>query len=424
MPKRRADLFGDIARFSALHAAARRAVRGKRGKPGAAAFMANQERELLRLERQLTDGTWRPGRYVEIPIRDPKPRLVSAAPFRDRVVHHALCAVLAPIWERGFIDDSYANRAGFGTHRAIARYEQYRDRYRHVLRADIFRFFPAIDHAILKATFRRRIACENTLWLLDAIVDGSNPQEPVNLYFPGDDLFTPFERRRGLPIGNLTSQWFANLYLDGFDHFVKEVLRAPYLRYVDDIALFHDDPAVLASWRERIETYLVGRRLKLHPVKSFIASTTEPATFLGFVLCGDGRRRLPEEAVRRFRNRLRGLRDRWRAGTVAASEVQQRLFSWIAHAEHADTRRLRHALFRGGWFDPLWEPDGPPVEPVLRGGSWNNKPRNVRSAKRNRNDPTNRNNNTGFRLASTPSHARAGASKDAPGAREGIHGPS
>jgi retron-type reverse transcriptase len=424
MPKHHVDLFDKIASFPALHAAARRAIRGKRGKPGAAAFMANLERELLRLVRQLNDATWRPGRYVEIPIRDPKPRLVSAAPFRDRVVHHALCAVLAPIWERGFIDDSYANRAGFGTHRAIARYEQYRDRYRHVLRADIFRFFPAIDHAILKAAFRRRIACERTLWLLDAIVDGSNPQEPVNLYFPGDDLFSPFERRRGLPIGNLTSQWFANLYLDGFDHFVKEVLRAPYLRYVDDFALFHDDPAVLAGWRDRIETYLVGRRLRLHPDKSFVAPTAEPTTFLGFVLCGDGRRRLPEESVRRFRNRLRGLRDRWRAGAVGAEEVQQRLFSWIAHAEHANTRRLRHALFRGGWFDPLWEPDGPPVERTLRGGSWNNKPRNVRSANRNRNDTTNRNNNNGFRLASTPSSAGAGAFKDAPGAREGIHGPS
>ena len=80
---------------------------------------------------------------------------------------------------------------------------------------------------------------------MDLIVDGSNPQEPVNLYFAGDDLFEPFQRRRGLPIGNLTSQFFANLYLDGFDHFVTEVLRAPYVRYVDDFALFHDDPAVL-----------------------------------------------------------------------------------------------------------------------------------------------------------------------------------
>jgi len=111
------------------------------------------------------------------------------------------------------------------------------------------RYFPSIDHANLKAEFRRRIACARTLALMDAIVDGSNPQEPVMLHFPGDDLFEPHRRRRGLPIGNLTSQFFANLYLDGFDHFVTEVLRAPYVRYVDDFALFDDDPAVVAQWR-------------------------------------------------------------------------------------------------------------------------------------------------------------------------------
>lgn len=424
MPRRHNDLFPAIASFAALHGAAMKAIRGKRAKPGAAGFMANLEKELLRLEARLNQGTWRSGGYTVIQVLDPKPRMVSAAPFRDRVVHHALCNVVAPIWERGFIADSYANRKGYGTHQAIARYEHYRDRHLYVLRADIWRYFPAIDHEILKRDFRRRIACEKTLWLMDAIVDGSNPQEPVNRYFPGDDLFSPLLRRRGLPIGNLTSQWFANYYLDGFDHFVKEVLRAPYVRYVDDFALFHNDPAVLTEWRGRIEEYLLGRRLVLHPAKTFIAPTREDAAFLGHVLCAHGKRRLPEEAIRRFRNRLRGLRDRWRIGTVEGEEVRQRVFSWIAHAENAHTWRLRHALFRGGWFDPLWEPDGPPVGRVLRGGSWNNKPQNARSANRNRNEPTNRNNNTGFRPASTLPPARAGIFTEMPGVPGSIHGPS
>ena len=142
---------------------------------------------------------------------------------------------------------------------------------------------------------------------MDRIVDGSNPQEPVNLWFAGDDLFEPHRRRRGLPIGNLSSQFFANLYLDGFDHFVTEVLAAPYLRYVDDFALFHDDPACLAQWRARIEEYLAGRRLKLHPAKTVIQRTAEPSTFFGFELHAGGFRRLPEDNLRRFRNRLRGL---------------------------------------------------------------------------------------------------------------------
>jgi RNA-directed DNA polymerase len=231
-------------------------------------------------------------------------------------------------------------------------YERYRNRHAYVLRCDIYRYFPAIDHTILKAEFRRRIACRRTLALMDMIVDRSNAQEPVNLYFDGDDLFAPFIRRRGLPIGNLTSQFFANLYLDRFDHFVTEVLRAPYVRYVDDFALFHNDPTVLADWRSRIEHYLAGRRLKLHPRKTRISSCADPSQFLGFELYPDGLRRLPEDNVQRFRNRLRGLRDKWRAGSIERAAVDARIGAWIAHAQHANTWRLRHAVFEGGWFDP------------------------------------------------------------------------
>ena len=354
--RRHNGLFGEIANFRALYAAAMRAVIGKRRKPGAAAFMANLETELLGLERELQAGTWRPGRYVEIEIKQPKRRTVSAAPFRDRVVHHAVHAVVAPLFERGFIYHSYANRVGKGTHRAVARYERLRNRYRHVLRCDIFRYFPAIDHEILKVDLRRRVVCAATLDLLDHLIDGSNAQEPVNQYFPGDNLFTPYERHRGLPIGNLTSQFFANLYLDCLDHFATEVLQAPYLRYVDDFALFGDEPAVLEHWRDRIAAFLSRRRLLLHPTKTAVIPTAEPATFLGFVLLADGRRRLPEDNVRRFRNRLRGLRDRWRAGTIDSQTVWRRVCSWIAHAEHADTWWLRRAIFQNGWFDPLGQP--------------------------------------------------------------------
>jgi retron-type reverse transcriptase len=351
-PKRHDDLFTAIASFPALCAAAKRAIRGKRSKPMPAAFLAGLEREILKLEHALLTETYQPGRYVEIRLEDPKPRIVSAAPFRDRVVHHALCAVIEPIFERGFIFDSYANRVGRGTHVAVARYESFRDRAAYVLRCDIYRYFPAIDHQILKNDLRRRIACARTLCLIDTIIDGSNLQEPVHSHFPGDDLFTPWQRRRGLPLGNLTSQFFANVYLDGLDHFCTEVLRPRgYLRYVDDFALFHDDPSVLETYRRRIADFLSGRRLRLHPRKTAVHPTDESTAFLGYVLA-PGRRRLPENTVRRFRNRWRGLRDRVRAGTLPEGEAACRVRSWIAHAEHAQTWRLRHAIFRGGPFDP------------------------------------------------------------------------
>ena len=347
MRRRRADdLFDRIATFDALCGAALRAAAGKRRVPGPVAFLANLETEVLGLERELRVGTWRPGGYVSFEVHAPKRRLISAAPFRDRVVHHALHAVIAPLFERGFIEHSYANRVAKGTHRAVARYERLRDRHRYVLRGDVFRYFPAIDHAILKTDLRRRIRCRRTLAVLDRIVDCSNPQEPVHRYYPGDDLFTPHERRRGLPIGNLTSQLFANVYLDRFDHFVTEVLRAPYVRYVDDFALFADERLKLDTWRAQAEGFLARRRLSLHPRKTHVAPAAAPATFLGFELWPGGRRRLPAESVRRFRNRLRGLRDRWRAGNVSRAEVEQRVTAWVAHCGAVPGTTIRRTCVR------------------------------------------------------------------------------
>jgi RNA-directed DNA polymerase len=176
--------------------------------------------------------------------------------------------------------------------------------------------------------------------------------------FPGDDLFTPAQRRRGLPIGNLTSQWFANLYLDGFDHFVKEVLRAPYVRYVDDFRPVSRRPgSACAIGASQIARYLEGRRLRIAPAQNLCGvNRAEDARLSG--LCAvhtGGLRRLPEDNVRRFRNRLRGLRDRWQAGTVATEEIVQRVSSWIAHGEHAHTPgACAMRSFAGGWFDPFW----------------------------------------------------------------------
>jgi hypothetical protein len=195
--------------------------------------------------------------------------------------------------------------------------------------------------------------------------------------------------------------------LNGFDHFVTEVLRAPYVRYVDDFALFSDDVAKLREWQRRIEIYLQGRRLLLHAEKTFIAPTAHPATFLGYELRTGGYRRLPETSVRRFRNRLRSLRDSWRSGQRDEEHIRLRVNAWVAHASHAATRRLRHALFRDGWFDPWLKPESPLGRRVLRGGSWNNNTNNLRAANRNNNTPDNRNNNIGFRVASTLRTARA-----------------
>ncbi|MGH7495211.1 MAG: reverse transcriptase domain-containing protein [bacterium] len=212
--KTHTDLYANICSFENLLAAAKQAQRGKRFQENVGRFNANLEYELVGLQRELHDKTYQPGRYREFIIFEPKHRMISAAPYRDRVVHHALCNVIAPLFERTFIFDSYANRTGKGTHRAILRYQQFCRKNAYALKCDVRKYFPSLDHEILKAEIRRTIACPDTLWLINRIIDGSNVQEPFFEYFSGDDLFTPFERRKGLPIGNLTSQFFANVYLN------------------------------------------------------------------------------------------------------------------------------------------------------------------------------------------------------------------
>ena len=313
-----------------------KAARGKRAKPGAAAFLANLEPEVLRLERELGSGSYRPGRYTVIEIRTPNTAWSRRRP--SGTGWSTISAVVNPF--SSAVSSTTARPPGQGN-------QPLRVTGSPVTAARIYRN-PTDSQA----------APSGTLWLAGRIIDGSNPQEAVNLYYPGDHLF--FERRRGLPIGNLTSQFFANLYLNGLDHFCKEVLRAKgYLRYVDDFALFHDEREQIEVWRRRISEYLEGRRLRLHPRKTVVLDTTQPAPFLGLILLPDGYRRLPEDNVRRFRNRLRGLRDRWRAGTVERAEVIQRVRAWIAHAEHADTWRLRQAIFRAMRFGSARKPDRP-----------------------------------------------------------------
>ena len=197
----------------------------------------------------------------------------------------------------------------------------------------------------MKTLIRRKLKCLDTLWLIDTILDQSNAQEPVRHYFPGDDLFAPQQRRRGLPIGNLTSQFFANVYLNGLDHFVKEELgAAKYVRYVDDFAIFADDQNRLKEIRIDIEKYLANLRLKIHPVKSQIFATRHGANFLGFRVFPD-RIRVRSENLRRARRRLRDMQAAYAARNLEPHEITQSLQSWIAHLKHGDTWRLREQIF-------------------------------------------------------------------------------
>lgn len=345
--KRHGNLWSEVIAFENLLRASRKAQRGKRFKKNVLDFNARREDELLLLHEQLKNRTYRPGGYHTFYITEPKKRLISAAPYRDRVVHHALCNVVEPLFERGFIRDSYANRAGFGSHRALRRFVKFVRQYRYILQCDIQKYFPNIDHAILKTLVRRKIKCPETLWLLDRIIDHSNPQQAPLLYFPGDDLLTPLERRKGLPVGNLTSQLLANVYLDGFDHFVKEHLKIrAYVRYVDDFALFGDDREELRAVRREIEAYLAGLRLRIHPVKSQLFETRRGPSFLGFRVLPN-QIRVRNDNLRRARRRLRAMQAAYSAGQMPLAEVGNAVRAWLGHLAHGDTWRLREKILNG-----------------------------------------------------------------------------
>jgi retron-type reverse transcriptase len=343
--KRHGNLWPTLTSFEHLLRSSEKAKRGKRFRPAVARYEFALERELWKLREQLLGKTYCPGKYRSFYIYEPKKRLISAAPYRDRIVHHALTGVLEPIFEPTFITDSYACRKGKGTHAAVDRCQQFAQRFRYVFKTDIRKFFPSMDHAILKELVARKIKDPDVLWLVGHIVDGSNPQEDVQHYFPGDDLFTPGEHQRGIPIGNQTSQFCANVYLDPLDHFVKERLRFKgYVRYVDDFLLFSNDKRQLNEARERISEFLIQLRLRLHPRKNAIFPVGEGIRFLGYRVFPT-HRLLAKENVWRFLRRVRRMKNDYRDGGITLSEIKQRLMSWPGHARQADTHSLRESLF-------------------------------------------------------------------------------
>jgi RNA-directed DNA polymerase len=343
--KRHNHLWESIISFENLLLAARKAQRGKRFRPNILEFNDRLEANLLQLQHELLSHSYQPGAYRTFEIIDPKPRIISAAPYRDRVIHHALCNIIEPLIERSFIADTYANRQGFGSHRALHRFTKFCRSSKYVLQCDIRKYFPNIDHQILKTQLHQKIKCPNTLWLIDLIIDNSNPQGSPYIYFAGDDLLISPNRPKGLPIGNLTSQFFANVYLNGFDRFIKEALVAPkYLRYVDDFALFSDDQAFLVDARQSIEAYLATLRLQLHPMKNHLSETRFGANFVGFRVLPD-RIRVRSDNLYRARYRLKKLKVRLAEKRVTEGEVQQSIASWQAHLNHADSWRLQQQIF-------------------------------------------------------------------------------
>lgn len=320
-------MFEEIADLKNLLRAYNAARIGKRGRRVIARFDFQADINLLALKEQLLSGKYAPGRHRAFYVYDPKYRLISAPPFVDRIVHHALVRIIEPIFDKSFICDSYACRKNKGTHKAVKRLQMFlrKTKTNYALKCDISQYFAHIDHKILLELIKKKIADRRTLTLLRQIIN-SYPE--------------------GIPIGNLTSQLFANIYLDPLDRYIKQDLqRKYYLRYVDDFLILGESKDDLKKVLGQLTIFLQEHlKLELHPRKVRLFPTRQGVDFVGYVAFSD-HIRVRSKNVRRFRKRLKKLTVQRKRGKITREYFESSINSWIGHASHADSFRLRQKLF-------------------------------------------------------------------------------
>ncbi|MFA5870974.1 MAG: reverse transcriptase/maturase family protein [Candidatus Paceibacterota bacterium] len=322
-----------ITSFSNLSNAYHKAARRRRYKGDALRFGMNLEHELLLLQKELRDGTYMPGGYRSFVRHDSKRRIIQVAPFRDRVVHHAICNSIAPIFERHFIYDSYACRQGRGTHKAIARVERFvqsasenYSRNAYCMQCDIRKYFDSIDHVILFRCVMKRIYDLRTLQLIWKIIKSN-----------GLD--------KGIPIGNLTSQLFANIYLNELDYVAKFSIGAKrYVRYMDDMVL------IAPTKQELWNIYVVMKKeceqsllLSFKGISPQIISYERGIDFLGYVLFREYRT-LRRDTVRRMFKKAKHKRIAYDRGIVSRTSFINGMMSFDGYARHANAWKIRKKL--------------------------------------------------------------------------------
>lgn len=329
--KRIGNLFEKIVTFENLLLASKKAIRGKKGKHSVASFYFDLENEIIELKRELESGSYRPGPYTQFEILEPKPRKICSSVFRDRVVHHAICNYLEPIFEDRAIYDSYACREKKGSHVAVVRCQKFTRKFAYYLKCDVRKFFESVDHEVLKRLLRRILKDERLLHLLDLIIDHE---------VPGG------QKGKSIPIGNLTSQHFANFYLDGLDHHIKDHLGVRgYVRYMDDFISFSDRKEDLHSLLTEIRTFLNDSlNLKLKEKVTTLAPVTEGVSFLGFRVYPQ-LIRIKRENLTRLRTKVRRKEELYVKGKITEKELIQSVGSMVSHVSHANSLSERRQIF-------------------------------------------------------------------------------
>lgn len=342
-------LYAEIYSYENLYQAYLEARKGKRFRPEVLGFTNNLEANLIEIQNELIWRTYQIGPYREFYVHEPKLRLIMALPFRDRVVQWAIYRVLNPRLDKRYISDSYACRPGYGVHRAVKRL-QYWMRYmsrRHqrvyVLKMDVSKYFYRIDHDILMDIFARLIDDDDLLWLLDMIYRNEDPLFGLP---QGVSDYSSCNRTAGcgMPVGNLTSQMAANLYLNEVDQFIKHDLRVRrYMRYMDDMAILHHDKQYLWEIKREVEGFLANRlHLDLNS-KTTVRSVSQGVEWLGYRVWPT-HIKLRKSTAQKMRKRLRYLQNACSRGEATPADLNTTWQSYRGMLKHCNSYRLQRKL--------------------------------------------------------------------------------
>jgi len=299
---------------------------GKSSKVSIQNFYENIDINLASISNDLKNGTYQPGPYNRFIIKDPKERIISASPVRDRVVQHALMNFYEPIFDRHLIFDSYACRNGKGTHKAVLRAFHFAKSSKCFLKMDVRKYFDSIDHNILKILLTKIIKDGSVLQIFNTIIDSNK-----NI------------SNKGIPIGNLTSQYFANYYLSAFDHFFKEQLHVKkYIRYMDDMLIFSNNKNEIKNYYDDAVRY-TSEKLNLLLKPAVSGTTSNGAPFLGFLIKHFGIY-LQQKTKKRYKCRLADIEYKRKNGFFSELEASCRVESVTAHLLLARSLKFRNNI--------------------------------------------------------------------------------
>ena len=324
--KRHGFLFDRICSMENLELALKKASKGKRWQTKVQKTLNNSEELLKQLQESLFDGTFRTSEYHTKTVYEPKERLIYILPFYpDRIVHHAIMNVLEPIWDSLMIHDSYSCRKGKGQHAGSTRCMEFVRNYAYCLKCDISKFYPSIDHEILKTIIKRKIKDSRLLFLLDGIIES-------------------VEGGKNAPIGNYLSQWFGNLYMNELDMFCKHELGCKkYIRYCDDFCIFSNDKKQLHQWASQIADFCT-ERLKLKLSKCNVFKTDMGVDFLGYRHFRKGYVLVRKSTAKRIKRRLGRLLMNMHKGVISKDTAVSKLASANGWLKHANTHNFRLAI--------------------------------------------------------------------------------